>query len=214
MSSYLGKTGTNLRTVLDYAKSRESVLLLDEFDAIAKRRDDEGEIGELKRLVTVLLQEIDDWPDTSVLIAATNHGDLLDPAAWRRFDAVLEFDVPSDEVRRALIERTFGEDAALVSSEGWPQMLAQLWNGRSHSNIVRSIQAMRRQSIVQNVHINECILSTLDSGPSDLALPERRKLARRFREMGFSDHRISDITGMSRDTLRKMWNSPARPPTD
>src|SRR3546814_11768541 len=60
MSSYLGKTGSNIRAVLDYAKSIESVLLLDEFDSIAKRRDDEGDVGELKRLVTVLLQEVDD----------------------------------------------------------------------------------------------------------------------------------------------------------
>ncbi|CAG0947220.1 partial ATP-dependent zinc metalloprotease FtsH, partial [Anaerolineae bacterium] len=86
MSSYLGRTGTNVRFVLDYAKQRECVLLLDELDAIAKRRDDGSEIGELKRLVTVLLQEIDDWPPTGLLIAATNHASLLDPAVWRRFE--------------------------------------------------------------------------------------------------------------------------------
>ena len=86
MSSYLGKTGSNIRSVLDFAKSVESVLLMDEFNSVAKRRDDEGDVGELKRLVTVLLQEVDDWPSTSLLIAATNHGDLLDPAVWRRFD--------------------------------------------------------------------------------------------------------------------------------
>ena len=60
MSSFLGRTGSNLRHVLDYAKSIDCVLLLDELDALAKRRDDRGEIGELKRLVTVLLQEVDD----------------------------------------------------------------------------------------------------------------------------------------------------------
>jgi len=62
MSSFLGRTGNNVRHVLDYAKGTPCVLLLDEFDAIAKRRDDGTEVGELKRLVTVLLQEIDDWP--------------------------------------------------------------------------------------------------------------------------------------------------------
>jgi hypothetical protein len=85
MSSFLGRTGGNLRHVLDYAKSIECVLLLDELDAIAKRRDDAGEIGELKRLVTVLIQEIDDWPSSGLLVAATNHPELLDPAIWRRF---------------------------------------------------------------------------------------------------------------------------------
>ncbi len=95
MSSFLGRTGNNLRVVLDYAKASHGVLLLDEFDAIAKRRDDTVEVGELKRLVTVLLQEIDVWPSDGLLIAATNHQELLDPAVWRRFDAVIRFSLPS-----------------------------------------------------------------------------------------------------------------------
>jgi hypothetical protein len=89
MSSYLGKTGNNLRSALDHAKANEAILLLDEIDAIAKRRSDESDVGELKRLVTVMLQEVDDWPDTDLLLAATNHPELVDPALWRRFDAEL-----------------------------------------------------------------------------------------------------------------------------
>ena len=83
MSSFLGRTGSNVRHVLEYARSIDCVLLLDELDAIAKRRDDRSEIGELKRLVTVLIQQIDDWPSSRMLLAATNHPDLLDPAIWR-----------------------------------------------------------------------------------------------------------------------------------
>ncbi|MEO0857735.1 MAG: ATP-binding protein, partial [Bacteroidota bacterium] len=90
MSSYLGKTGSNLRSVLDYAAKTPCLLLLDEFDAIAKRRGDDVELGELKRLVTVLLQSVDEWPAHGLLVAATNHPELLDPAVWRRFDIVLE----------------------------------------------------------------------------------------------------------------------------
>ena len=96
MSSFLGRTGANVRHVLDYAKSVTGVLLLDELDAIAKRRDDTTDVGELKRLVTVLLQEIDDWPPTGLLIAATNHADLLDPAVWRRFEMQVEFPLPTE----------------------------------------------------------------------------------------------------------------------
>ena len=81
MSSFLGRTGGNLRYVLDYAKATDCVLLLDELDAIAKRRDDHGEIGELKRLVTVLLQELDDWPAWPA-VAATN---VWRPAGSRPF---------------------------------------------------------------------------------------------------------------------------------
>jgi len=63
MNSFLGRTGTNLRTVLDYARKAQSILFLDEFDAIAKRRDDASDVGELKRLVTVLLQEVEECPE-------------------------------------------------------------------------------------------------------------------------------------------------------
>ena len=88
ISSYLGKTGMNLRRALDYARANQCLLLLDEFDAIAKRRDDATEVGELKRIVNVLLKELEDWPSHSLLIAATNHPELLDPAISRRFDRV------------------------------------------------------------------------------------------------------------------------------
>ena len=104
MSSFLGRTGNNLRYVLDYAKSVPCVLLLDELDALAKRRDDTIEVGELKRLVTVLLQELDDWPPTGLLVAATNHPDLLDPAIWRRFDLTIEIPLPQDElIEKAIV---------------------------------------------------------------------------------------------------------------
>ena len=89
MSSLLGRSGTNLRAALDFAKRSPCVLLLDEIDAIAKRRSDDTDIGELKRLVTVILQEVDEWPATGLLLAATNHAELIDPALWRRFDLVI-----------------------------------------------------------------------------------------------------------------------------
>jgi SpoVK/Ycf46/Vps4 family AAA+-type ATPase len=89
MSSLLGRSGTNLRAALDFAKRSPCVLLLDEIDAIAKRRSDDTDVGELKRLVTVILQEVDEWPATGLLLAATNHSELIDPALWRRFDLVI-----------------------------------------------------------------------------------------------------------------------------
>jgi SpoVK/Ycf46/Vps4 family AAA+-type ATPase len=95
MSSYLGRTGNNIRVVLEYAQKSPAVLLLDEFDSIAKRRDDEAEVGELKRLVTVLLQSVDEWPPHGLLIAATNHPELLDPAVWRRFERIVRFENPN-----------------------------------------------------------------------------------------------------------------------
>lgn len=106
ISSFLGKTGFNLRRTLDYARSRQCVLLLDEFDAIAKRRDDASEVGELKRIVNVLLKELEDWPLQSVLIAATNHPELLDRAISRRFDIVLDIPLPGVDERIEILRRS------------------------------------------------------------------------------------------------------------
>ncbi len=116
MSSLLGKTGNNLRAALDHAKKHAAVLLLDEIDAIAKRRSDESDIGELKRLVTVMLQEVDQWPDSGLLLAATNHPELVDPALWRRFDLVLKFDSPDASAIAVAIQRFLGDDLKLFES--------------------------------------------------------------------------------------------------
>lgn len=102
ISSYLGSTSKNIRSLLEYANSEPCVLFLDEFDAIAKARDDKNEIGELKRVVVSLLQNIDSLKNT-ILIAATNHQHLLDPAVWRRFHYKMELSKPDIHVRSSLI---------------------------------------------------------------------------------------------------------------
>ena len=81
--SLLGSTAKNIRKIFDYASKRECILFLDEFDVIAKLRDDKNELGELKRVVNSLIQNIDGLNSDSILIAATNHHELLDPAIWR-----------------------------------------------------------------------------------------------------------------------------------
>lgn len=103
VSSYLGETASNLRRVLDYADQAPFVVLFDEFDALGRSRDDTSEHGEMKRVVTTFLQLLDKYRGPSILIAATNHPGLLDPALWRRFDEVLTFEKPSvQELRRVL----------------------------------------------------------------------------------------------------------------
>jgi ATP-dependent 26S proteasome regulatory subunit len=101
ISSYLGSTSKNIRSLLEYAQAEPCVLFLDEFDAIAKARDDKNEIGELKRVVVSLLQNIDNLGDT-ILVAATNHQHLLDQAIWRRFHYKMELTAPSNMVREQI----------------------------------------------------------------------------------------------------------------
>jgi SpoVK/Ycf46/Vps4 family AAA+-type ATPase len=144
MSSFLGKTGNNIRAVFEHAAQRPCVLLLDEFDAIAKRRDDESDVGELKRLVNVLLQSLDDWPANALLIAATNHGDLLDPAVWRRFDHVLTFEKPG----AALIERFLAD---LPMADSVRANLARLLQGESFSAVQQLLQAARKTALLDKI---------------------------------------------------------------
>ena len=146
MSSFLGKTGNNVRAVFDHAMSRPCVLLLDEFDAIAKRRDDDSDVGELKRLVNVLLQALDDWPANAMLIAATNHGELLDPAVWRRFDHVIQFEPPSAE----LIE-TYLADLAM--EEKVRKNLAALLHGESFSSIGQLVNASHKTALLEKAEL-------------------------------------------------------------
>lgn len=103
ISSYLGTTSKNIRQVFEFADKYPCVLFLDEFDAIAKARDDNNELGELKRIVNSLLQNIDNLNKDSIVIAATNHEGLLDSAVWRRFNYKLKLDIPNIETIQKLI---------------------------------------------------------------------------------------------------------------
>ncbi|MDR1405095.1 MAG: ATP-binding protein [Candidatus Methanoplasma sp.] len=104
ISSYLGSTSKNIRAIFEYAKSTPCILFLDEFDAIAKVRDDNNELGELKRVVNSLLQNIDRLKNGSIIVAATNHEHLLDPAVWRRFGFKINVDLPDVESRKRLVD--------------------------------------------------------------------------------------------------------------
>ena len=104
VSSYLGQTGTNIRKIFEFVKDKRIILFLDEFDAIAKKRDDAQELGELKRVVTTLLQNLDMMNSNVLLLAATNHHHLLDSAVWRRFNKSILLDKPEDDERMKIID--------------------------------------------------------------------------------------------------------------
>ena len=202
MSSLLGKTGNNLRAALDHAKKHAAVLLLDEIDAIAKRRSDESDIGELKRLVTVMLQEVDQWPDSGLLLAATNHPELVDPALWRRFDLVLKFDSPDASAIAVAIQRFLGDDLALF--EAWIDVLAAGLQGQSLSDVERSINALRRGHALQTAPLELLIGSALGQRQEALSKAERLNLAIELAKAGQHTHmQISQMTGVARDTIRK-----------
>ncbi|MGY2132299.1 AAA family ATPase [Hymenobacter sp. HD11105] len=95
IGSYLGETASRLEKMFNFIKTQQCVLFFDEFDAIGKERGDVHETGEIKRVVSSLLLQIDKLPSYVVVVAATNHSELLDKAVWRRFQIKLKIDKPS-----------------------------------------------------------------------------------------------------------------------
>ena len=95
IGSFLGETASRLRRVFDYARTTPCVLFFDEFDALGKERGDVHETGEIKRVVSSLLMQVDDLPSYTVIVAATNHAELLDRATWRRFQVRLTLNAPT-----------------------------------------------------------------------------------------------------------------------
>ncbi|MGY4231115.1 hypothetical protein ACVIIW_000062 [Bradyrhizobium sp. USDA 4449] len=200
MSSLLGRTGGNLRQVLEYAKTMDCVLLLDELDAIAKRRDDHGEIGELKRLVTVLIQQIDDWPASGVLLAATNHPGLLDPAIWRRFELHIEFPLPDRAAISRFIDGMLAPHFPAVGE--WSQLLGVAFAGRSFSDIERDLSVTRRTAVLEDIPLDEQFGRLLANG--SIAKRKRIQVAAAMVEQGLTSQRKArELTGVSRDAIRR-----------
>lgn len=199
VSSYLGSSGRNIKSVLDYAKSGPCVLLLDEFDAIAKRRDDDSDIGELKRIVNVILVELDRWPDTSLLIAATNHPQLLDTAVERRFDRTLVLPLPERDQRLAILAN-LAEGIGGAESEKLA-LVADLTPETSSSDLTRLWSLAHRRSVLHDSAVADELISELARG-TESSGPGRDRLFLVMRDtLGMSNRQIANATGVSHPTV-------------
>ncbi|WP_237359393.1 AAA family ATPase [Rhizobium phaseoli] len=126
ISSYLGETATNVRKLFEFARTQPCVLFFDEFDALARARDEHGEHNELRRVVNSLLIFIDRIKPRGFVVAATNLDQSLDPAIWRRFDEVVWFDRPDEvmiarflKMRFKNVATDFDPQAHLAALEGY-----------------------------------------------------------------------------------------------
>ncbi len=158
ISSYLGKTGKNLKKAIDYAKEQPTILLLDEFDAIAKRRDDSSDLGELKRVVNILLKELEEWPENSILIAATNHPELLDNAIWRRFDISINIPMPEENTRKEIFINNFQNTKfeKLITEKS--NLLGKLSTDMSPADIVKVCQKAQKRNVLYNTEIFKSLI--------------------------------------------------------
>lgn len=203
VSSFLGKTGNNLKQAFEFARRQPCVFLLDELDAVAKHRGDDADIGELKRLVTVILQEMDLWPADNLLISATNHAQLLDPAVWRRFDITIEF--PRPEVQDLIaLSRAIGMTRDPMPAK-WHIVLANLMAGTSQSDYVRQVDRLRRAIVIGGRDEGEKLLTEIveDRIAQVEDRAARKSLALSLvRDADISQRAASRMTGVARETLR------------
>lgn len=154
ISSLLGSTAKNIRKIFDFASRQECVLFLDEFDVIAKVRDDRNEMGELKRVVNSLLQNIDNFSPNSIIIAATNHHKLLDSAVWRRFSRVLLIDKPNGNEIEDLLEILLKKNGQeIINNEKKVKSIAHMMLGLSYSDIKTIISNCIMTSIVHGKEV-------------------------------------------------------------
>jgi hypothetical protein len=141
VSSFLGTTARNIGALFDFANRYKCILFLDEFDAVAKARDDVHEVGEIKRVVNTLLQSLDARGQKGITLAATNHAHLLDRAVWRRFDSRIEIPMPDEASRVTLLERFV---VPLELEPGEIQMLGWLTEGMSGADIETLVNGGKR----------------------------------------------------------------------
>ena len=141
----LGQTSSRLRKVFEYVTSHDCVVLFDEFEAIGKERDDRQDVGELKRVVASMLLQMDQAPSVTVIAAATNHPEMLDRAAWRRFQIRLELERPSrNELARYFKAR--GEKAPHLRLDA--SKTADTLQGTSYAEAAEFCDDVERQQVL------------------------------------------------------------------
>ena len=132
IGSYLGETAQRLGRLFEHVRMRHCLLFLDEFDTLGKERGDTHETGEIKRVVSSLLLQVDDLPSHVVVVAATNHPELLDRAVWRRFEVRLDLPAPTPSQAVEWFERLREQLGALGLS---PRTLGEKLAGLSFAEL-------------------------------------------------------------------------------
>jgi MoxR-like ATPase len=186
VSSFLGTTGRNIGALFEFADRYRCILFLDEFDAIAKARDDAQEVGEIKRVVNTLLQCLDARGRRGFTLAATNHEHLLDTAVWRRFEGRIEIGLPDASARDVLLKRFL---SPVVLSDAERKMLVWLTEGMSGADIETLIAGGKRFFVMQSA--NE------DSVGNGIAARRRALLAALRRQATLNGH----LFGRARQAL-------------
>jgi SpoVK/Ycf46/Vps4 family AAA+-type ATPase len=165
IGSYLGETASRLKLMFDFIRTQECVLFFDEFDSIGKERGDTHETGEIKRVVSSLLLQIDRLPSYVVVIAATNHAELLDRAVWRRFQIRLELNKPTLRMIEIWL-KNFERESKYKLDHSIKDIAIKL-EGRNFAEIEEFIFDIRRKYILSAPDVD--VYKIVDECLSDLS---------------------------------------------
>lgn len=147
IGSYLGETASRLNRVFEFARQRRCVLFFDEFDTVGKERGDVHETGEIKRVVSTLLLQMDQLPSHVVIVTATNHAELLDRAVWRRFEIRLELPRPNAKQINEFVSRLFA--ALNISVNPKSLGLGTRLSGATYSEIEDLFRDVARRIVLE-----------------------------------------------------------------
>ena len=146
MTRYLGETAAKLRIIFEAVEKTRAVYLFDEFDSIGIARGSENDVGEMRRILNSFLQFMEETNRTdSVIIAATNHPELLDHALARRFDDVIVYAMPDRKAAEQVIERHLG--TFRPKQLQWAKILPAS-EGLSHAEIARAVDDVIKRAIM------------------------------------------------------------------
>lgn len=219
VSSFLGTTARNIGNLFSFANRYRCVLLLDEFDAIAKVRDDPQEVGEIKRVVNALLQNLDIRRDIGFTIGITNHQKLLDPAVWRRFEVQLEIPKPDFEMRQAIASHFM---PPVKAPDVHLRLIAWFTEGSTGAEIESLVRTYKKATTVREEDKRGLLdtlrqFATLNAGrvQSDrraLLFDEPTNLFRAMRDdpaLAFSLADIGEVAGKDKSTVsRQLGRTP------
>lgn len=198
MSHELGRSAQNLAEAIDAAQRSHAVLFIDEFDAVASARADTNDVGEVRRLVNVLLVGLDQWPPGHLLIAATNHPELLDRAVGRRFEAIIELPPPDSSARAGILAHALPNLPREQRA-----MLAELADGLSGSDLATTaLQAARRAALRDADPGLADFLAAMAGRGRRLSRSTRDDIIRALSAHGLASRRIGELVGVSHVTVR------------
>lgn len=205
IGSFLGESAKLLSRVFEEAKAAGAILVLDEIDALAKRRDDLYDVGEFKRFVTTLLMELDRWPAQAPLIAATNHLDLLDPALGRRFEMHLRLEPPGLNERREILERTVAQLEEPVSTPVL-DTVAAVMEGATGADLTDLARRAARRYVLDAEPLEHALLTaSMRNSSRTLDRETRVKFAVAAHDRGgLSTRKIGELLGCSHTAVGRL----------